>query len=117
MASEIRLVDLNHLVLLIHKGQMANINDLINSSTELYFRPGTLDFACGTYAELLWSQPPAVKIGFEFRNAGIQVFFQLRVAGVLAGVEIQSINAAELPDSETGVARLVAALADASLVR
>ena len=96
---------------------MANINDLINSSTELYFRQGTLDFTCGAYAELSWSQPPAVKIGFEFRNAGVQVFFQLRIAGVLAGVKIQSINAAELPDSETGVARLIAALADANIIR
>ena len=54
VASEIRLVDLNHLTMLIHNGRMANIDDLVNSSTELHFRPGTLDFTGAAQTELSW---------------------------------------------------------------
>ena len=57
-----------------------------------------------------------MKIGFEFRNRGIHVFFQIGIANDLAGIEIQSVMPAELPHSQEGLARLADALADACLV-
>ena len=45
VATELRLADVCDLMLFIRCEQTANIEDLVNSSTELYFKNGTLKYA------------------------------------------------------------------------
>ena len=44
VAAELRLIDAADLIAFIRTEQFANIANLVNSSTELYYKPGTLSF-------------------------------------------------------------------------
>ena len=57
-ASELRLADAADFAAFIRIGHMANLQSLVQSSAELYFKPGTLELAEPGELELGWSQPP-----------------------------------------------------------
>jgi hypothetical protein len=52
VAAELRLVDAADYIAYIHQEKFANIHDIVNSSVELFFRPGTLTFGWGAEYEL-----------------------------------------------------------------
>jgi hypothetical protein len=54
-ASELRLTDAAELMSMIQNDQAANLADLVNSSTELYFKSGTM-----------WTCPAIVESVFKF---------------------------------------------------
>ena len=45
VATELRLSDPTEFILLVHGQQEANISDLVNSSSELFFKKGALRYA------------------------------------------------------------------------
>jgi hypothetical protein len=116
VATELRLTDLNELIMMIGTGQSANIADLVDSSTELYFRRGSLRYALHAECSVRWQVTPVVKFDVEFRHEHVCAFFRLVIGENQAGIEIQDV----LFD-ESGLApgqryeRLVAALDDARL--
>jgi len=116
VASELRLIDVAELVDFVRGERYSNVQDLIDSSVELYFRPGVLAFAWVAQARLEWSAPPAISLDMEFRNGGVTVFFCLHLEGHAASVEIRHI-AFDVPpaDQEAGTRALKSAIADALL--
>jgi hypothetical protein len=78
-ASELRLTD------------AANLADLVNSSTELFFKSGTLRYALSASFKAPWDATPTVEIDMEFRHAAVCAFFRLTIGQRRAGVEIQDI--------------------------
>ncbi len=92
-ASELRLADAADFAAFIRIGQMANLQSMVQSSAELYFKPGTLELAEPGELELDWSQPPLVTLPMKFRSAGVRVYFRLRLAAATAAVEVESITA------------------------
>lgn len=116
VAAELRLIDATDLVAYLRTEQFGNIANLVNSSTELYFKPGTLGFVRSGEVQLRWGEPPTVALDMEFRHLGVSVFFRLLLQALQAGVEITYISFA--PGSD-GLAdetqRLVDAIADARL--
>jgi len=52
VANELRLIDVADFVAYIHAEKFANIQDIVNSSVELFFKPGTLSFGWGAEFEL-----------------------------------------------------------------
>jgi len=48
VAAELRLVDAADYIAYIHQEKLANIRDIVSSSTELFFQPGTLAFGWGS---------------------------------------------------------------------
>lgn len=116
VASELRLIDAAELILMIRNDHAANIADLVNSSTELFFRTGTLRYALSASYRAAWDATPVVAIDMEFRHAMVCAFFRLTLGERCAGVEIIDILFDELGLDELAKAdRLLAALDSARL--
>ena len=91
VASELRLTDAAELVAMIRNDHAANIADLVNSSTELFFKSGTLRYALTASVKAPWDGPPVVALDMEFRYAMVSVFFRLTIGHRVASVEILDI--------------------------
>ena len=116
VASELRLTDASELISMIRSDQAANIADLVNSSTELFFKSGTLRYALSAHFKAPWDATPTVEIDMEFRHAAVCAFFRLKIGQRRAGVEIIDILFDEQGLDDFGkVERLSAALKSARL--
>src|ERR1700746_3069898 len=91
VASELRLTDAAELMSMIRNDHAANIADLVNSSTELFFKSGTLRYALSASFKAPWDATPTVEIDLEFRHASVCAFFRLPIGQRRAGVEITDI--------------------------
>src|SRR3974390_1899306 len=91
VASELRLTDAAELMSMIRNDQAANIADLVNSSTELFFKNGTLRYALSASFKAPWDATPVVAIDMEFRHAAVCTSFRLKIGQRRAGVEIIDI--------------------------
>jgi hypothetical protein len=115
-ASELRLTDAAELMSMIRNDQAANIADLVNSSTELFFKSGTLRYALSASIKAPWDATPTVEIDMEFRHAAVCAFFRLTIGQRRAGVEIIDILFEEQGLTDFAKAeRLSAALESARL--
>lgn len=117
VASELRLIDAVDLVTFIRAEQFGNIKTLVNSSTELFFKPGTISFGSSGDVELRWGAAPAVALDMEFHHMRVSVYFRLLLRALYAGIEINHIafeDGSRNPDENTR--RLVDAIADARLL-
>jgi hypothetical protein len=94
----------------------ANIADLVNSSTELFFKSGTLRYALSASFTAKWDATPIVEIDMEFRHAAVCAFFRLQIGQRRAGVQIIDILFDEQGlDEPTKAERLSVALDGARL--
>jgi hypothetical protein len=59
VASDLRLIDVADLVAYIRTGQFGNIESLVSSSTELYFKPSTISFGNSGAVRLNWDPAAA----------------------------------------------------------
>jgi len=118
VATELRLADPAELLIMIRSDQEANIADLVNSSSELFFKAGSLRYGLAARYELRWESTPSVRLDMEFRHAEVTVFFRLTIGRARGGVEVIDIiiDDAEATDSETSQMRLAQAIADARVV-
>src|SRR5262245_59990406 len=117
VASELRLIDPADFVAFLRTEQFGNIKSLVNSSTEMFFRPGTISFGLSGEVDLSWGSPPCVSLDMEFRNMNVSAYFRLILQEFHAGIEISYVSfegGAEDPDVNTQ--RLVEAIAEARLV-
>lgn len=114
VASELRLIDATDFVAFLRTGQLANIGALVNSATELYFKPGVLRFGERGLADLTWREAPVVSLDMEFDHDGVAADFKLLLQALHAGVELRSLRvepSASAPDEV--IRRLDGALRDA----
>jgi hypothetical protein len=116
VAAELRLIDATDLIAFLRTEQFGNIGNLVNSSTELYFKPGTLAFGSSGDVQLKWGEAPTVALDMEFSHRGVAVYFRLLLQALQAGVDITYIAFAQSSgDPEANTARLIEAIADARL--
>ena len=116
VATELRLADASELMLMIRNDQEANIADLVNSSTELYFKSGTLKYALVAGCDVRWDSAPTIRLDMEFRHASVNAFFRLMLGQSHAGVEVIDIFFDEKGlDPAAKAQRLTEAIADARL--
>ena len=117
VATELRLSDPTEFILLVRGEQEANIADLVNSSSELFFKKGSLRYALAADCSLSWGSTPSVTLDMEFRYNHVTAFFRLTLCGQRARVELVDVfdedEAAASRDQPA--ARLRRALADAKL--
>jgi hypothetical protein len=114
VAAELRLIEAADLVSYIHTGRFGNVCSLVNSSTEMYFKPGTMTFRKSGRVRLSWDREPAVVLDMEFRHSSVDVYFQLLLESEEAGVEIDYIAFNHEPgDPEGDTQRLIDAIANA----
>jgi hypothetical protein len=116
VASELRLTDATELMSMIQNDHAANLADLVNSSTELFFKSGTLRYALSASFTAPWDTTPTVELDMEFRHAAVCAFFRLKIGQRRAGVEIRDILFDELGlDDFAKAARLTHALETARI--
>lgn len=114
VAAELRLVDLVDFITYIRTEQFANIEDIVNSSVELLFRPGTLTFGWAADLCVDWGRPPSIVLDMEFRHLSVSVFFGLALEAQHASVEVRYISFEDASDDpEENTRRLIEAIADA----
>ena len=114
VATEIRMADARSLVALVHGNQAANLSDLVNSSTEMYFRSGTIRYALAAECDVGWNATPEVRIDMEFNHQHVCAFFRLILGGRTAGVELVDILFDETSLDDCGRRKaLLTALSDA----
>jgi hypothetical protein len=114
VATELRLSDPTEFILLVRGEQAANISDLVNSSSELFFKKGALRYGLSADCALGWGSTPSVSLDMEFNHDRVTAFFRLIIGGSRAAVEVVEV----LFDEEAGPhngARLRQAIAAARL--
>lgn len=92
VAAELRLIDAADLVAFIRTGKFGNVRSLVNSSTEMYFKPGMMAFRSSGNVNFGWGGEPSIVLDMEFRHPAVDVFFQLVLETHQAGVEIEYIS-------------------------
>jgi hypothetical protein len=91
VATELRLADPTEFILLVRGEQEANLSDLVNSSSELFFKKGALRYALSADCALGWGSTPSVSLDMEFRHERVTAFFRLILGGQRAAVEVQDV--------------------------
>lgn len=92
VATELRLVDLLDLAAFVRLDQFANIEHIINGSTEVHFRPGAIRFSQAADVELDWNGEPRLSFGLIFDYGGVKIYFRLIIMRENAAVEIDFID-------------------------
>ncbi len=116
VAGELRLVNPADYVAFIHREKFANIHDIVNSSVELFFRPGTLTFGWGANYELDWNSAPVVKLNMEFRHGSVWLVFKLVLGAPQTSVIVDYLSLGTVAGcSLQDFAPLFEAIADARL--
>lgn len=116
VASELRLIDAADFVAFIRTEQFANIGNLVNSSTELYFKPDTIKFGHSGDVTLQWGGTPSVSLDMEFHYMKVNVYFRLLLEALQAGIEIDYITFDDNSgDPDENTRRLIDAIASARL--
>lgn len=118
VAAELRLIEAADFVAYIRTEQFANIRTLVNSSTEMFFKPGTIRFGASADLVLDWGRAPSIMLDMEFHHLKVDVYFRLLLESLSAGVEINYISfqtGSNNPDENTRHLRI--AVEDARLRR
>jgi hypothetical protein len=114
VAAELRLVDVGDFIAFIHDEKFANIQDIVNSSVELFFKPGTVSFGWGADFELDWNSTPVIRLDMEFRHGSVWVVFKLILRALQTDVKIAYFSPSRSSgDTGQDLAALTKALADA----
>lgn len=88
---DLHLVEAADYIAFIRCELFANIADIVNSATELYFKPSTLTFGQGADYVLDWNSAPVVVLDLEFRNKGLSAYFRLTLEKDTSKVELNHI--------------------------
>ena len=91
VTEELRTIDVVDLVSFIRFGSYTAINDLIHSSTELFFRQGSLMSAWTACVDMAWETLPTITLGMEFRHPVVSVFFDLLIGAGRDAVKVRGI--------------------------
>lgn len=116
VAAELRLVEVVDYVAFLRMELLGNIADIVDSSAQLYLRPGALRFADGGEVRLAWGSVPVIDLDMEFRAPAVTVHFRLELSATKAGVQINYIAFAD-PDAdpEINTRRLADAVEEARM--
>jgi hypothetical protein len=116
VVTELRMVDVCDYIAFIRMGRLANLADLVESSAERYFMPGTLRLGHGGDVQLDWGGEPRLTLDLELRPQGATVYFTLTLEAETAAVDVNYVAFDEpsaTPDENT--AYLEAAIENARI--
>jgi hypothetical protein len=117
VATELRLIDPADFIAFIRTEQFGNLRNLVNSSTEMFFKPGTITFGLSGEVDLPWGCAPCISLDMEFHHLNVSAYFRLVLRSLEAGIEISYVSfegGSQDPDKNT--ARLIEAIEDARIV-
>lgn len=88
VAAELRLVEPQEYVAFMRLELFGNIANIVNSSTELYYQPGTMKFGMSGEVDVRWGEPARVILDMEFDHHGVKAYFRLLLDADTAAVEL-----------------------------
>jgi hypothetical protein len=116
VAAELRLVDVADYIAFIRCEYFANIQDIVNSSVEMFFRPGALSYGWSAEFELDWDTAPKIILDMDFRHQTVRIVFKLALRPHEDSVSLEYFSTGEpTGDEEADTRRMIEALADARL--
>jgi hypothetical protein len=116
VAAELRLVDVGDFIAYIHAEKFANIQDIVNSSVELFFKPGTLSFGWGAEFALDWNSLPVITLDMEFRHRSVWLVFKLILRALQTNVTVEHFSLVKTSGGpRQDMAALIETIADARL--
>jgi hypothetical protein len=116
VAAELRLVDVADFIAYIHAEKFANIQDIVNSSVELFFKPRTLSFGWDAEFELDWNSVPVITLDMEFRHRSVWLVFKLILRALQTNVTVKHLSLGKTSgDPRQDMAALIETIADARL--
>ncbi len=92
VADDLRLLDLQLLAHHFSRGQIGNVESIVDASCELYFRDQSLKFCRLGSVELAWGKRPVVKIDLRFSYKGITAAFLLMLDADHASLELSYMS-------------------------
>jgi hypothetical protein len=111
VAAELRLVDPQDYVAFMRLELFGNIANIVNSSTELYFQPGTMKFGMSGEVDVRWGAPARVILDMEFDHQGVKAYFRLLLDADSAAVELTYLAFSQADsDPEANTQRLKEAI-------
>jgi len=113
VASELRLVNVVDLIAYVRGERSTTLDDIVNSSAELYFKPGAVRYAWSAELDVLWESLPSVTLNMEFRWSGTTAFFCLRLGATQAGIALQHMAFDDCAGQDDPAGRFARAMADA----
>jgi hypothetical protein len=117
VVEELRLIDADDLIAYIRSHRWATITDLVESSTELFFRDGTLRFACAASFDVGWGRAPSVTLDMEFQGAAVTAFFTVTLGATQSEIDLKAVWFSSPRESETAATLVFAtALSNARLL-
>jgi len=113
---DLKLVDVVDFIAYIRTDQHGNIEELIKTSAELFFKDGSLRYSMAAQAEVEWDETPKISLDLEFFNKGVWIYFTAVLASPDNAVNVSYV---EVPDAAGDRAKetelLLEALKDARL--
>ncbi len=117
VVDEIRLIEPGDMIAYVHGRQWATIADLVESSTELFFREGALTFSCSATVDVGWTFPPSVSLDMEFQGGAVTAFFTLVLGSHDSVVDLNLLwFSTARADEATATTAFADALAGARLI-
>ena len=89
--AEMGLVDPADLIAYIRLERYANLNDVIDSSLEMHFKPGAFKFGYGAECHVDWAAEMKISLDMEFCHKDVNAQFRLLLDGKDGGVELDQV--------------------------
>jgi len=93
---DLKLVDVVDFIAYIRSDRHGNIEELIKTSAELFFKDGSLRYSMAAQAEVEWDNTPKVSLDLEFFNKGVWIYFTVVLATPDNAVNVSYV---EVPDA------------------
>ena len=107
--AELGLVDPADLIAYIRLERFANLNDVIDSSLEMHFKPGSFKFGYGAECHVDWAADMKISLDMEFCHRDVNAQFRLLLDGKEGSVELDQIvftdNADDVPTNTDALQR------------
>jgi hypothetical protein len=113
---DLKLVDVIDFVAYIRTDQHGNIEELIKTSAELFFKDGSLRYSMAAQADVEWDATPKISLDLEFFNKGVWIYFTAVLAWPDNAVNVSYVEAPDAGgDKAKETEMLLEALKDARL--
>lgn len=117
VVAELYLVDPGIFVGYIANNLHANIEDIVESATELFFKPGTLRYSHAADCHFEWDQNPQITLDLEFVHSSTTVFFKLILQSFYVTIAIRRVMLNDRSgDPDADLRRFGNVLADARIL-
>lgn len=94
------LVDADIIRSYVSNQQHGNVNEIVASSTELFFKGHTLSYARAADISSALGHPPCVVLDMEFTHDTVNVGFKLVLGEYSVGVHINRLYLSEKPETD-----------------